>query len=371
MIFRIISLLNGGDSKTLAYDGVDRLINAGTASVSYDPADNITSLRTSAGTLSYVYANNRLSSVSGWRSATLTYDLYGNVAYNGRNIFAYDDASNLRNVTGPMGTIPAAYDYDGNHQRVRTVKNGKTTYFLYARNGDLLGEYNAVGVWVKEYAYLGGKLVATVENVPTTPGAVAPGIPSSLTVPTASTTGSYTVSWGGSTGTVTRYELQDATDANFTGPIQTYSGLNLSFGVFDKSSGTYYYRVRACNGTACSSYRVASNGITVTTPPSAPPSTPPYINVPSTPNPGSAYTYITWGSSTGVVDFYQVDIAGISSWVPTLQWVLEYSGPALSVPFEDRTQKCGRFYYRVRACNQAGCSANQVSANYITRNCFK
>ena len=89
--------------------------------------------------------------------------MYGNVASRNGYTFNYDDASNLRSVTG---SATAAFNYDANNLRVSSVANGQATYSVYARNGDLLGEYDqtgaqfVIGSQFKEYAYLSGKLVA-------------------------------------------------------------------------------------------------------------------------------------------------------------------------------------------------------------------
>lgn len=133
----LTNTLDSADSKSMAYDGLDRLVTAGVASISYDMVGNIISMRTSAGDLTYAYSNNRLSGVSGHRSYTLTYDAYGNVTGTGRHSFVYDDASNLRSVSGAAS---ASYDYDGKNLRVRAQRNGKDTYFFYSsQNGNLLG----------------------------------------------------------------------------------------------------------------------------------------------------------------------------------------------------------------------------------------
>lgn len=41
------------------------------------------------------------------------------------------------------------------------------------------------------------------------------GVPSSISVPMSGTTATYTVSWGSATGTVTAYELYEATNSSF------------------------------------------------------------------------------------------------------------------------------------------------------------
>ncbi len=191
----ITNSLDSMDSKSMTYDGLDRLIGAGSAAISYDGADNITYMRTDAGTLGYSYINNRLSNVSGYKTYSFGYDSYGNVRNNGLNTFVYDDASNLRSVGG---ATTASYDYDGKNMRVHTLKNGQDTYFFYANNGNLLGEYDASGVWMKEYAYLGSKLVATVANVPVTP---APTVSLSASPTTVVTGGSSTLTWSSTNAT--------------------------------------------------------------------------------------------------------------------------------------------------------------------------
>jgi YD repeat-containing protein len=91
-----------------------------------------------------------------------------------------------------------------------------------------------------------------------------PGTPSSISVPSGSTTGSYTISWGIATGTVTAYELYEATHPGFSGQLLVYTGTAPSSPLTGRGSGTYYYRVRACFDSVCSAYQTGSNGVTVT-----------------------------------------------------------------------------------------------------------
>lgn len=90
------------------------------------------------------------------------------------------------------------------------------------------------------------------------------GVPSSITVPASSTTGSYMISWGESTGTVTAYQLYEATNPSFSGQQLLQYGTGRSALILGRGSGIYYYRVRACFDTECSAYRTGSNGVTVT-----------------------------------------------------------------------------------------------------------
>jgi len=90
-----------------------------------------------------------------------------------------------------------------------------------------------------------------------------PGVPVSITVPWGSTLGSYAVSWGPATGTVTAYNLYQSTSTSFSGQQLVYTGTALSTTLSGRGNGTYYYRVRACFETDCGAYRVGSNGVTV------------------------------------------------------------------------------------------------------------
>jgi len=97
-----------------------------------------------------------------------------------------------------------------------------------------------------------------------------PGVPPSISVPSSSTTGAYTISWGTASGTVTAYELYEATNSGFSGQSKVYSGTALSTALSGRTNGTYYYRVRACFDSDCGGYRAGANGVTVTI--AAPPS---------------------------------------------------------------------------------------------------
>lgn len=96
--------------------------------------------------------------------------------------------------------------------------------------------------------------------------ATTPGIPSSISVPSGSTTGGFTVSWGSSTGTVTAYQLYEATNLSFWGQSLVYSSTGTSKAISGKGNGTYYYRVRGCDGSVCSGYRTGANGVAVEIP---------------------------------------------------------------------------------------------------------
>src|SRR4029079_542588 len=101
-----------------------------------------------------------------------------------------------------------------------------------------------------------------------------PSAPSSINVPPTSSVDNYTVVWGVATGTMTGYEVYEATTSSFSGEVMVGSGTSTSTSRFitGKGNGTYYYRVRACNTpNSCSGYAPGPNVITVTLPPAVPP----------------------------------------------------------------------------------------------------
>jgi RHS repeat-associated protein len=172
----IIDNLDSSYNRELEYDDIDRVVKANapgswgtTGTISYtDPNGNngrsniYQQTLGSLGSLSYTYdsTSNRLTSITGRKSYTFSYDVYGNVTgvtANAPNAFAYNEASNMRcaNCGQPSEIL---YDYDGANMRVRSTKSGASTYFMYGQGGQLLWELAPTGL--KEYIYVGGKQVA-------------------------------------------------------------------------------------------------------------------------------------------------------------------------------------------------------------------
>ncbi len=79
-----------------------------------------------------------------------------------------------------------------------------------------------------------------------------PSVPGSFSVPPASSTGGYTVSWNTSSGTVTAYELYEKNQGGSWSRVHNANSLSVGF---NKDANRYFdYKVRACNGSHCSSY---------------------------------------------------------------------------------------------------------------------
>jgi YD repeat-containing protein len=175
---------------------------------------------------------------------------------------------------------------------------------------------------------------------------VPPGAPASLSVPGPSTTGSFTIGWGGASGTMTAYQLTESTSSSFSGEGLVHSGTGSSKALSGRGNGTWYYRVRACNGLACSGYAPGGNSIVVTLPPGTPAS----LSVPATDHSGS-YA-VSWGAATGNVTAYRLEEANNSGF---LNAGLAHNAVGTSTTLTGRGN--GTYYYRVRACNGAICGS--------------
>jgi YD repeat-containing protein len=215
--------------------------------------------------------------------------------------------------------------------------------------------YDALGR-LQEVRYPSGNVVSYTLDAAGNREEVAsrapPGVPASITVPASSSSGNYSITWTAASGTVTDYQLYEATNAGFSGETLAYSGPALTKAISGKGAGTYYYRVRACNGTNCGGYRTGSNGVVVNLTPGVPAS----ITVPASSSTGD-FT-ISWGTSTGTVTAYKLYEATNASFTGQTQ---VYSGTGTSKAISGKTN--GSYYYRVRACNGSNCSGYRTGPN--------
>ena len=199
---------------------------------------------------------------------------------------------------------------------------------------------------------------AQVSPTPPTP---TPGAPTSLAA-TAVAVDRIDLTWGAATGTVTHYSIEQKTTAAGTyAAIGNVSGTTLSHQNTGLAAGTqYFYRVQACNLNGCSGY---SNEASATT-------LPPPLQPPGAPS-GLAATAvafdridIAWGAASGTVTHYIIErkttAAGTYSAignVPNTTLSLQNTGLTAST----------EYFYRVQACNSAGCSgfSNEAAATTL------
>lgn len=185
---------------------------------------------------------------------------------------------------------------------------------------------------------------------------------SALTIPaspvtsaaTSITANSFTANWAAATGAVD-YRLDVATDLGFTSILSSYNNLTVagtSASVTGLSAATtYYYRVRATNGTGASSN---SSPVTVLTVCAAPTASP------ATSITGSTFT-ANWIAAAGATGYY-LDICAVSNFSSGVNTqyttATNYSDWGLTPG--------GSYYYRVRAVNATGQSANSSTITVLT-----
>ncbi|QRP64039.1 fibronectin type III domain-containing protein [Rhodanobacter sp. FDAARGOS 1247] len=171
----------------------------------------------------------------------------------------------------------------------------------------------------------------------TIPPATAP----SLSVPASSSTGSYTVSWGG-VGGATSYTLQEQVSGASWATIQSSSATSKALS--GKGNGTYGYRVQACNAGGCGAWS-GTGSIAVTLIPATP-------GAPSLSISGPSYkpvVNVSWTAVTGATS-YQLEETHPQDGVIVIN-----NGSATS--WQELIYASGTVTFRVKACSSAGCSA--------------
>ncbi len=167
-------------------------------------------------------------------------------------------------------------------------------------------------------------------------------------------TNTFTANWSAATGAAS-YRLDVSTLITFTSFVSGYNNLTVA-GTSSVVSGlggntTYYYRVRAVNASGTS-----SNSSTITT-----------LTAPVIPTASAATQvavasfYANWGSAAGATS-YRLDVSTSSGFSGFITGYNNLTVATAGKSVTGLTQKT-LYYYRVRACNSAGCSA---SSNVIS-----
>ncbi|MBL1277617.1 MAG: RHS repeat protein [Ectothiorhodospiraceae bacterium] len=367
---------SGGINHTFAYDVYGNVSGNGTDNFTFnDAADLVKVKRNSNDIADFQYDGNQsmVTKTEGGQTVHLLYNKSGNLMgeYTPTGQWLKENAyldSKLIAVVKNQAVIPPSLnvpsvDYDGGYTVSWVPSNTTTTQYelLESTSSDFTkavliyqgpglskaftgkgnGEYYywvraCVGVPVTCGIYSTGTNSISVE--------LPPGIPSGITVPTLDTDGSYNISWGSASGTLTHYELYEATDSVFSDQTLAAYTSSLSQVLSDRGSNRYYYRIRACYKTGCSDYRVGLNRIDVNIPIGIPSS----ITVPASDQDG-VYD-ISWGTTAGGPTYYEVYEANNAL----------YSGESLVAQVAATTATItgkldGTYYYRVRGCSPFVC----------------
>ncbi len=165
--------------------------------------------------------------------------------------------------------------------------------------------------------------------------------PGQVQVPQSSGTGIYTITWAHSAPPGTWYELQEATDSEFTSGRTIYVGAAPGWTVTGQGNGVFYYRVRIVfDPDTTSGWQTGGNACAISMGVCAKPVS---LTVPATSNTGK-YT-VSWGASATSGVSYELWEATDALFTQNLRRV--YGGTGKSIAL---TQTLGgSYYYRVRA----------------------
>ena len=188
--------------------------------------------------------------------------------------------------------------------------------------------------------------------------AVTPASPTSLAGTNASSTG-FTANWSSVTG-ATSYRMDVATDNGFVSLVSGYSNLDVgnvtSYAVTGLTPNTpYYYRVRAANTGGTSGN---SNVVSVTTLPNAPASP---LALAGTTIAAAGFT-ANWSAATEATG-YRLDVATDNLFAATLSGFNNLDVGNVTTYGVSGLNPNTPYYYRVRAVNNGGTSAN---SNVVT-----
>jgi hypothetical protein len=186
-----------------------------------------------------------------------------------------------------------------------------------------------------------------------------------LTLPAAPTlssvtnlgTNSFTLNWGG-VQSATEYRLDISTSDAFSNFVAGYNNLQVSSTSINvaglSSNTTYYYRVRAVNGTGTSANSANGSSLTLSVAPTA-----------------NAATIITtssfnanWSAVSGTAS-YRLDVSTSNSFSSFVGSYNNYSVSATSQAISSLSAGT-TYYYRVRAVNASGASANSNTITVLT-----
>ncbi|MGH8037379.1 MAG: hypothetical protein ACREPD_06520 [Stenotrophomonas sp.] len=170
--------------------------------------------------------------------------------------------------------------------------------------------------------------------------------PAGITAPPVGPSGNFTITWQPprprETGPTT-YLLEMESQGAWS---ESYRGEALLHGFVAVPAGTYRFRVRSCNPWGCSS-PVLSEATRVVYPPATPSLHVPHTNI-------GAQLPVAWTASEGAGRYELDQRYGGGGWVRA------YTGAHTAVTLSNRLS--GNYGYRLRACNEGGCSADSAEA---------
>ncbi|KAF0143501.1 MAG: YD repeat protein [Nitrospirae bacterium] len=163
----ITNNLDATKNKSFTYDVLDRLTGAtgpwGALTYSYDGVGNRQREINNSEESNYVYSANKLSSTSGAKTYSFSYDSNGNTIAENTRQYIYSQNQRLIKVT-ENGITKGEYVYNGNGQRVKKRANNQTTIFHYDLQGMIMAESTTAGAIIAEYIFWDGSPFAKTEG---------------------------------------------------------------------------------------------------------------------------------------------------------------------------------------------------------------
>ena len=177
-IISIVDNVKANNSQAMAYDGLNRLINAkgvwGAMQLAYDTNSNIISKQIGNAVSTYHYnGNDQLTSICGANAQTMATQ-NGNMTHLGNLQLAYNTLQQVEAIGGTGLNHVAVndhYTYDGNGHRVSVIQDGNTHYEAYNQKAQLLYKDNPATDTQDAYIHLGGQ---TVVHLKTKAGTTTP-----------------------------------------------------------------------------------------------------------------------------------------------------------------------------------------------------
>ena len=163
---------SGINTRTMSYDGLDRLISAdgmwGSGTFAYDHEDNMTARTVGSIADEYIVAGNRMLQLrrNGIEYITPAYDVYANQLQTATRDLLFDDASNLiraQKVSG-LAVPDVFFNYDGNNRRVAKIIgqiNPEIKHYVYSKGDVVFAEIDFAAATTRENIYLGSQIVAS------------------------------------------------------------------------------------------------------------------------------------------------------------------------------------------------------------------
>ncbi len=167
-ITSVSNTLNTNNNQTFTYDDLSRLLTAtgeyGSFGYTYDDVGNRLTKNENLNSDTYNYSStsHQLSTITGSNPRNYTFDASGNTLTRDNLAFTYNQHGRIRasSTTGMSTTY--LYNYKG--ERVSKKVNGSPTFFIYDITGQLIAEANSSGTVYRNYAYVNGERVVTIDN---------------------------------------------------------------------------------------------------------------------------------------------------------------------------------------------------------------